>query len=149
MLCQKALLDETQDVRLALLYHSDLVHREASGIHLLAPLSALLPPPPKQGRACVSPSSVSWQSHTPVSSGYLHVLRCELDSRLMSLNYVNLFQRSPSDFLDVPLKGKGLEGSPPTALSQSRLGKTLTEEQSFPSKKSTHYCCQESSFSTL
>ena len=56
-----------------------------------------------------------------MSTGYLHVLICELDSRLMSLNYVNLFQRSPSDFLVVPLKGQGLEGSPPTALSQSRL----------------------------
>lgn len=94
-----------------------------SGIHPLAPLSALLPLSPKHRRACVSPSSVSWQSHTPMSSGYLHGLRCELDSRLMALNYVNSFQRSPSNFLDVPLKGQGLEGSPPQPYPKAGWGR--------------------------
>ena len=48
-----------------------------------------------------------------MSIGYLHVFGGESDPRLTSLNYVNLLQKSPSDFLEAPPTGQVLEDSLP------------------------------------
>lgn len=78
------------------------------------------------------------RSWTPVSTGYLRVLTWYSGPRLMSPNYVNICQWSPSGFLETLLKldtSQVSEGSPPTSLSQKGLGNGLRAEHSLSPKK--------------
>lgn len=101
LLCQVALLDWTQDVKLAPSMAQIWYTEKHSWILLLAYLLAL---PCIFHQSSEEPfSSLLWflgRIQTPVSTDYLHILRCDSDPRHLSPNYVNLFQRSPSGFLE-------------------------------------------------
>lgn len=113
MLCQWALLDRTEDVMLALLYHSGLVHREALMHPSLSPSLSTAASSTKAMRSLCLAFFSSLAGVRPQCPQAIYMFSEVIRPQTHVSQLVNLLQKSPSDFLEAPPTGQVLEDSLP------------------------------------